>query len=69
LRNVGQLIRIAKLSPSQAERIGWTKLQIVGDKFNGKARLLKLAEENNAQELKRLIGEVNPKSKPHCVLL
>jgi hypothetical protein len=29
LRDVGQLIRTAKLSTSQAERIGWTKLQIV----------------------------------------
>ena len=71
LRKVGQLIRTAKLSTYQAEHIGWTKLQIVGDKLNGKnaARLLKLAEENNAQELKRLINEDRPKTKSHCVLL
>jgi hypothetical protein len=71
LLKVGQLIRAAKLSTSQAERIGWTKLQIIGDKLNGKnaARLLKLAEENNAQELKRLVREDSPKQKPHCLLL
>ena len=71
LRDVGQLIRTAKLSTNQAERIGWTKLQIIGDKINPKnaARLLKLAGDNNAQELKRKIREDSPKSKPHCVLL
>jgi hypothetical protein len=71
LRKVGGLIRKAKLSTSQAESIGWTKLQIIADTVNAKnaSRLLKLAEEHNAQELKRLIGEINPKSKPHCVLL
>jgi hypothetical protein len=32
------------------EGIGWTKLQIIGDKINGKNQSgpLKLAEENNA---------------------
>jgi hypothetical protein len=71
LRDVGQLIQTAKLSTSQAERIGWTKLQIVGDKINPKnaARLLKLAGESNAQELKRLVRDDSPKRKPHCVLL
>jgi len=71
LRKVGQLIRTAKLSTSQAERIGWTKLQIVGDKLNGKnaARLLKLAEENNAQELRRLVSKKRAKSKPKCLQL
>jgi hypothetical protein len=71
LRKVGQLIRTAKLSTYQAERIGWTKLQIVGDKLNGKnaARLLKLAEENNAQELRRLVNKKRTKSKPNCVQL
>jgi DNA-binding transcriptional MocR family regulator len=67
LRDVGRLIRIAKLSTSQAERIGRTKLQIIGKKMNGKN--LKLAEKNNVQELKRLIGEDSRRSKPHCVLL
>jgi hypothetical protein len=71
LRDVGKLIRTAKLSTSQAERIGWTKLQIIGDKLNGKnaARLLKLAEENNVQELRRLVKKKNAKSKPNCVKL
>jgi hypothetical protein len=71
LRKVGQLIRTAKLSTFQAERIGWTKLQIVGDKLNGKnaSRLLKLAEENNAQELRRLVSKKRAKSKPNCVQL
>ena len=71
LRDVGQLIRAAKLSARQAERIGWTKLQIIGDKMNAKNadRLMKLAEESNAQELKRKIREDSSHSKPHCVLL
>jgi hypothetical protein len=71
LLKVGQFLRAEKLSTSQAERIGWTKLQIIGAKINAKntARLLKLAEENNAQELSREIREDSAKSKPHCVLL
>ena len=71
LLRVGRVIRTTQLSKSQAERIGWTKLQIIGDKINGKNadRLLKLAEENNAQELKRLIGQNSPNPKPHCVQL
>jgi hypothetical protein len=71
LPKVGQIIRTARLSTSRAQRIGWTKLQIIGGKMNGKnaARLLKLAEENNAQLLKRLVRENSPHQKPHCVLL
>jgi hypothetical protein len=71
LRDIGQLIRTENVSAPQAERIGWTKLQIIGNKIDPKnaARLLKLAEENNAQELKRKIRENSQRSKPHCVLL
>jgi hypothetical protein len=76
LRNVGRVIRIANLTISQAERVGWTKLQIIGgslieDKENARkvARLLKLAEQNNAQELRRLVSKKRAKSKPNCVLL
>jgi hypothetical protein len=35
LLEVGQLIREGWLSASRAERIGWTKLQIIGGKING----------------------------------
>jgi len=71
LLKVGQQLRSARLSTSQAERIGWTKLQIIGDMIrpHSAARLLKLAEETNAQELKRLIREEGANPKPHCVLL
>jgi hypothetical protein len=67
LLKVRQQLDRAELSTSQAERIGWTKLQIIGKKMN--AKNLKLAEKNNVQELKRLIGEDSRRSKPHCVLL
>ena len=71
LLKVNQLIRTAKLSTSKAERIGWTKLQIIGNNLNAKnaSRLLNLAEEKNAQELKRLISKKHSKPKPHCVQL
>jgi hypothetical protein len=71
LRDVGHLIWRAKVPTSKAERIGWTKLQIIGDKVNARniTRLLKLAEQNNAQELKRLIKRDHAKPKPHCVQL
>jgi hypothetical protein len=76
LLEVGQLIRSGDLSAADAERIGWTKLQIIGSRINGMgaAKLLKVARDNSVQELKRQIaGEGRRRKrrvrKPHCMLL
>jgi hypothetical protein len=70
LRDVGHLIRFAKLSKSEAERIGWTKLQIIGPWIDGRnsAELLGVARDNSVHEVKRRIAKKGRK-KPHCVLL
>jgi hypothetical protein len=65
LLQVGQLIRGSKLSRADAERIGWTKLQIIGPWINVRDRG---ARHNSVHEVKRRIAKKGRK-KPHCVLL
>lgn len=71
MREVGGLIRTAKLSTSEAERIGWTKLQVIGKYFtrNNADKLLRLAEANTVHGLKLLMRGKKPKPKTHCVLM
>jgi hypothetical protein len=71
LRRVGELLKTGAITPTDAERIGWTKVQIIADKITGKnaAKLLRLALDNSAQELKRIMREDDQKPAPHCVLM
>jgi hypothetical protein len=71
LLRVGQLLKTGTFTKSDAERIGWTKVQIIADKITGKnvAKLVRLALDNSAQELKRIMREDDQKPAPHCVLM
>ena len=71
LLKVGQQLRMSKLSVSHAERIGWTKVQIIGEHLARKnaEKLLWLAEKSTVHDLKLLMQGKKPKLKTHCVLL
>ena len=71
LRDVGQLIRRLKLSKSEAERIGWTKLQIIGKHLTPKNadKLLLVAEKHTVHDLQLLMRRKTPATKTHCVLM
>ena len=55
LVKVGQLLHDGTITPAKAAEIGWTKLQIIADRMTGKntAKLIRLALDNSAQELKQ----------------
>jgi hypothetical protein len=56
LIKIGQLLHDGTITPAKAAEIGWTRLQIIADRMTGKntAKLLRLALDNSAQELKRI---------------
>ena len=59
LIKVGQLLHDGTITPRKAAEIGWTKLQIIADKIAGKnaAKLLRLALDNSAEELKGIMRQ------------
>ncbi len=71
LRRVGQLLETGAITQSDAEQIGWTKLVVIADTITARnaAKLLRLALDNSAQELKRIMREDDQKRAPHCVLI
>lgn len=71
LVKIGQLLHDRTISHGKAAEIGWTKLQIIADKITGKnaAKLVRLALNSSAQELKRIMREDDQKPAPHCVLM
>ena len=62
---------VTKLTPSRAEKIGWTKLSIIAGQAEPKyvAALLKLAEAMTTQELKIALRNEGSAQRPHCVQL
>jgi len=71
LLKIGQRIDQAALPIVRLRKIGWTKLEVIGDHLtrHSAAELLKLAEENTTHDLKSLMRGEKTKPNARCVLM
>jgi hypothetical protein len=59
------------IGPARLKKIGWTKLQIIGQHVtkDNVEELVSLAEQLNTKQLGRTMQGGQPSSKTHCVLM
>lgn len=71
LLELGKKLPSLRIPDERLRKIGWTKLQIILEKLDGRSadKWLKLAEAHSTEELKALMLGHKPSSKAHCVQL
>lgn len=71
LLEVGKVLSGLRISKARLNRIGWTKLQVIGKYLtaDNASELLDLAEHTSTYELKRLMRGKAPRTDTKCVLL